>query len=206
MPIARPLRILAVLVPTLAIALAFGPVDDEPTAVAVQASPGTYAIDTSHSTVHFRIKHLGIANFYGRFNSLRGQYVLDLDAPEQCSVSLTIDPASADTNSPDRDTHIRSAEFLDVEQHDEIRFESTRVWAAGTNRLGLQGDLTLHGETRTVSAEAEVTGAGDTFFRDYRTGVEAQLTIKRSEFGMTHLMGPLGDEITLIVSLEGIQQ
>lgn len=167
---------------------------------------GRYKVDPGHSTVLFKVKHVGVSNFYGRFNKVEGSYTLDPENPQSASITIEIDADSVDTNSADRDGHVKSEEFFDARRHRTIRFESTKVMASETSGFTVTGDLTLRGETREVTFEAQLVGAGDTPFRDYRSGLETRFTILRSHFGMTASMGGIGDEIELLVSLEGIHR
>ena len=186
--------------------VALAPVAPAPVAVAQDAvsfEPGTYAVDGVHSTAWFGVRHLGVANFYGRFNGISGEFVL-ADAAAECSVSVTVDPASVDTANKSRDDHIRSAEFLDVENHAVMSFESSAVEAgeeAGTYRV--TGTLDLHGVEREVTVDARLIGAGETAFGDVRAGLEATFTVRRSEYGMNAMLDKLGDEVRFTLSLEG---
>ncbi len=175
------------------------PAEDE----AIEVKSGRYAVDAGHSTVLFSITHLGVSNFYGRFNTMDGTYTLDGDASEN-SITFLVEAGSVDTNSTDRDAHIRNEDFFDVENHPRMTFDSTSCEKAGPNTLVLKGDLTLRGETREIDVTAEVIGAGGTPFGDYRSGVEATFTINRHDFGINAYAGALGDEISVVVSLEGI--
>jgi len=167
---------------------------------------GEYRIDPVHSSNYFCIRHLNVANFYGRFNELAGTFTLDDADPARCTFDVTIRAASLDTNHPERDKHLKSAEFFDVEQYPDIRFRSTSVRRPEPGQLAVTGDLSLRGVTRPVTATVTLTGAGPGMRGEPRAGFEATLTIKRSEFGMTALVGPLGDEVRITVSVEGIRE
>jgi len=173
---------------------------------AVPSGTGEYRIDSVHSSNYFCIRHLNVANFYGRFNEVTGTFILDDAEPARCAFDVTIRAASLDTNHPERDKHLKSAEFFDVEQYPEIRFRSTRVRREEHGQLAVLGDLTLRGVTRPVTATVTLTGAGPGMRGEPRAGFEATLAIKRSEFGMTALVGPLGDEVRITVSVEGIRE
>jgi len=191
------------LVLTAALLGANTPVALAPTQDEVVFEPGTYAVDAGHSTSWFGVRHLGVANFYGRFNGLSGEFVL-AEAAADCSVRVTVDPASLDTASKSRDDHIRSAEFLDVENHPTMSFESTAV-AAGEepDTYRVTGTLTLHGVQKEITVDARLVGAGKTAFGDVRAGLEATFTVNRSEYGMNAMLDKLGDEIRFTLSLEG---
>ncbi len=171
---------------------------------AVSAS-GTYKVDPIHTSNVFRIRHLNVANFYGRFNEVEGRFVL-ADDVARCSIEVTIPTASVDTNHPDRDKHLRAAELFDVENHPRMTFRSTSVKAAGPKGLEVAGDLTLRGVTRPITVMVERTGAGPGLRGEFRAGLETTFTIKRSDFGMTALMPTLGDEVQFTIAVEGIRE
>ena len=197
-------RLLTVAVLALALLLALAPAAPSP--FPEDATSGTYAVDGGHSTAWFGVLHLGVANFYGRFNTISGEFVLDTEDVTQSSVKIQIDPMSVDTQSSGRDEHIRSADFLDVENFPLMGFQSTGVEAGEDGSLRVTGHLTLHGERRELAFDAVIVGAGDSPWGDHRCGLEARFTVKRSEFGMEAMLDKLGDEVHFTVSLEGILQ
>jgi polyisoprenoid-binding protein YceI len=163
------------------------------------AAPGTYEIDAAHSSVIFGIKHKGVANFYGCFRTVTGKVIVGEDQA-QASVTIEIDAASVDTRSEGRDKHIRSPDFLNAKQFPVIRFQSSKVNAKG-DHLRIVGELTCHGKSKEIEVTARFTGfaEGD---RGTAAGWETRFTFLRSDFGMNHLIGPLGDEISMVISLE----
>ncbi len=170
------------------------------------SASGTYRLDPVHSSNVFRIKHLNVANFYGRFNEMSGTFTLDDAAPENSRFEVTIKTASVDTNHPDRDKHVRSAEFFDVEKYPEMTFRSKAVKSAGENLLDVSGELTFRGVTRPLDVRIERTGSGPGLRGEFRAGFETTFTIKRSDFGMTALLTGLSDEVRITVSVEGVRQ
>lgn len=119
-----------------------------------------YAIDTAHSFVEFRIKHLGYSWLYGRFNRFSGHFSYDADNPHASAISVSIDTASVDTNHAERDKHLRGSDFLDVAKYPEATFESTKY--SGDAQSGtLEGMLTLHGVTKPISIHLEKLGEGN---------------------------------------------
>ena len=172
---------------------------------ALPASGGTFEVDPTHSVVVFRVKHAGASWFYGRFNDFSGSFQHDPGNPEASSVEVTIQAASVDTNSEQRDTHIKSPDFLSAKEFPTITFKSTGVEAAG-DKLEITGELTFRGVTKTVIASAEHVGEGE--FRGPRSGFEAVLDIERTEFGSDYgvAQGVLGDEVRLIIALEGMKK
>lgn len=167
---------------------------------------GTYDVDAVHSSVVFRIKHLNAAYFYGRFNEIAGTFVLDDADPARGSFDVQVKVASVDTANADRDKHLKSPDFFDAEQFPLITFKSRSVKKAGETTLEVAGDLTLHGVTRPLTVKIERTGSGTGMRGEFRGGWETVFEIKRSDFGMTKLIGPVGDEVRLIVSVEGVRQ
>jgi polyisoprenoid-binding protein YceI len=166
----------------------------------------TYKIDPIHSSNVFRIKHMNVTYFYGRFNAVAGTFAFDDADPTKCAFDVQIDAASVDTNNTDRDKHVKSAELFDVEKYPKITFKSTSVKKAGEQTYEVAGDLTFHGVTKPLTVKIQRTGAAPGMQGDYISGCETTFEIKRSEFGMTAAIGPLSDEVRLTVSLEGVRQ
>lgn len=121
----------------------------------------TYALDTTHSSIEFSIRHLVIAKVRGRFTRFTGHVALDSADVTASQVTATIEAASIDTSEPKRDDHLRSADFFDVATYPELRFASTRIERRG-GELRLTGDLTIHGVTKEVTFEVEAKVVGDT--------------------------------------------
>lgn len=165
----------------------------------------TYAVDPVHSTLLFRINHMGVCNFYGRFNGIAGDFTVAEGGTG--SVSVKIDAASVDTANKDRDDHLRGTDFFSVEQFPEITFKSDALKPAGGSKYEAKGTLTLHGVSKEVTLAAERIGSKDTKY-GYRTGFEGTVTFKRSDFGMAYGIdgGVLGDEVRLILAIEGVRK
>jgi polyisoprenoid-binding protein YceI len=166
----------------------------------------SFKADPVHSTVIFRIKHLGASYTYGRFNDMSGSFTLDSASPAGNTFDLQIAAASVDTNSADRDKHLRGPDFFDAEKFASIRFKGSAARRLGSTSLEVEGRLTLHGVTKPVTVKIDLIGRGKGFKGETRAGFECVFTVKRSDFGMTKLMGPVGDDVRLIVSVEGIRQ
>jgi polyisoprenoid-binding protein YceI len=161
-----------------------------------------YKVDPVHSTALFRIKHF-VSMSYGRFDKLDGKVNWDSAAPEKSSVELTIDAASVNTADPKRDEHLKSPDFFSVKEFPTVTFKSKSVKKKEAGKLEVTGDLTLHGVTKPVTAEVELVGEGDTMPQmGYRAGFETKFQIKRSDFGMKTYLPGLGDDVTIVVSLE----
>lgn len=166
----------------------------------------TYLVDGSHSSIVFRIRHLNVSWFYGRFNKVTGQFRVDEANPAGSSIQLEIDADSVDTANQRRDQHLKSPDFFNAVEFPKITFRSKQVRKADEGVFEVTGDLTLHGVTREVTVRAEHVGTGPGQRGEQRAGFEAVFTIKRSDFGMSFMQGPLGDEVRLVISLEGVRQ
>lgn len=166
----------------------------------------TYKVDPVHSSFLFRVKHFNAGYFYGRFNEATGTVVIDEANPAKSSVEIQVKVESIDTNDVKRDQHLKSPDFFNAKQFPTITFKSKQVKPSGKDTYEVTGDLTLHGVTRTVTAKVTRTGGGKDPFGKFRIGFETVFTIKRSDFGMKFMLGPVSDEIRLIVSIEGIRQ
>jgi polyisoprenoid-binding protein YceI len=145
---------------------------------------GTWTIDVAHSEVGFSVRHLMVSKVRGRFTDFGGELVLGAD-PTDSSVEATIQLASIDTASSDRDAHIRSADFFDVEQFPTMTYRSTGVRRDG-NRFLVDGELSLHGVTKAVPLALEVNGfQAHTPFGDSRVGFSATTEVNRDDFGIS---------------------
>ncbi len=164
-----------------------------------------YALDPAHAAVVFRIEHLGMSYTYGRFNHVQGKTTVDAQNPSASSFSLTIKSDSIDTGLKKRDDHLRSPDFFNVKQFPVITFQSTAVHATDDG-YRVTGDLLLHGVTKSVTVELTKMGQGDDPWGNYRIGFATELTIKRSDFGMTNMPEAVGDDVHLMISFEGLRQ
>lgn len=139
--------------------------------------------DTAHSTVEFGVKHLGIATVKGRFRKFDG-FAEATEAGVPTSLEVTIDAASIDTNQSDRDKHLRSADFFDVEQFPAITFRSTSVKPVGDQEYEIAGQLTMRGVSRPVSFKAETHAAVKSPWGDRRRAGVASGKLNRKEWGL----------------------
>lgn len=145
--------------------------------------PGTYAIDTAHTTIAFVVRHMMVSKVRGHFNEYSGQIVV-ADEPKDSKVEVTIQTASVDTRDAQRDNHLRSADFFDAEHFPAIAFTSTRVQGGGGD-WKVTGDLTIHGVTRPVTLDLEFLGATGDPYGGKRIGFSAVTEINREDFGLT---------------------
>ena len=169
------------------------------------ANADTFKIDPVHSFVLFNVQHLGIANTYGRFTDISGTVVFDKDNPSKSSVELSVPVASLDTHNSIRDQSLRSPDFFDAKQFPTMTFKSTKVEGSG-DTLTVSGDLTMHGVTKPMTVDFKKGGEGKGVFGEMRGGGETHFTIRRSDFGMNFQQGAIGDEVNIILSLEGIKK
>jgi polyisoprenoid-binding protein YceI len=169
------------------------------------AHADTFKIDPVHSSIAFSIKHLGVTDFYGRFNDVSGQVVFDKADPSKSSVEVTIPVESIDTHNEKRDKDLKGPDFFNAKQFPTIVFKSKSVEGTG-DTYKATGDLTLHGVTKPLTLEIKSGTDGKGMEGEIRGGGEARFTIKRSDFGMNFMQGGLGDEVTVLLSLEGVKQ
>ncbi len=141
-------------------------------------------IDASHSGISFSIRHMVFTKVRGRFAKYSGTIALDDDNLARASVDVTIDASSIDTGTPDRDKHLRSADFFDVEKFPELRFKTKTVEDLGDGKLRVLGQLTIRDVTRDVILEAESTGRGKDPWGNERIGFFAKTSIDRKDFGL----------------------
>ncbi|HEY5741996.1 MAG TPA: YceI family protein [Terrimicrobiaceae bacterium] len=165
----------------------------------------TFKIDPVHSSVIFSVKHLGVSNVYGRFNDVSGKVVLDKSDASKSSIEVTIPVESIDTRNQKRDQHLKSPDFFNAKQFPVIVFKSKEVKGSGET-YQVTGDLTLHGVTKPLSLEIKDVVEGKEMEGESRGGGETHFTIKRSDFGMDFMQGPVGDEVKVMLSLEGVKQ
>ncbi len=171
------------------------------------AAPETYAVDNGHSSVVFRTLHMGVAEFYGRFNQIvesESRVVLDGD---KSSIVVTIDAASVDTNSSDRDQHLRSPDFFNAKEFPAMVFESKSVKGSG-EQWEVEGDLTFRGVTKPISAKARKVGAGEMRGKSL-AGFLAEFTLDMNDFGLDFLKKnptALGPKVHVTISLECVRQ
>jgi polyisoprenoid-binding protein YceI len=140
-------------------------------------------IDKTHSEAFFQVRHL-LTKVRGRFRDFSGTIDFDEKQPEKASVTFTIQTASIDTDTADRDTHLRSADFFDVEKYPTITFQSTRVTKTSSDSYAVTGNLQIHGVTREVTIPTTYLGSAKDPWGNLRGGFEAETTINRKDFGL----------------------
>lgn len=163
---------------------------------------GAYKLETAHSQLLFSIAHLGLTDYYGRFDKLSGTLHFDPHQPEHSTVSVSVDPASVDTPSADLNRELSGPDVFDAQKFPEATFHSTTVTRTGPTTGQIVGDLTLHGVTRKVTLLATFSGgAPDPLSGGTAVGFRATGKIKRSDFGITSMRWEpmVGDDVTLII-------
>ncbi|WP_426752768.1 YceI family protein [Myxococcus sp. Y35] len=145
----------------------------------------TWNIDTTHSGIHFSVRHMVIAKVRGSFRKFSGAVSLDEQDVTSSSVAVTIETGSIDTGVEQRDNHLRSPDFFDVEKFPSIRFKSTKVEKTSGNGLKVTGDLTIRDITREVVLEAEQLGVGKDPWGNVKAAFEAKTSVDRRDFGLT---------------------
>ncbi|WP_250279799.1 YceI family protein [Frankia sp. Cppng1_Ct_nod] len=173
---------------------------------------GTWTIDPAHSRVGFAVRHAMVATVRGSFSGFEGTLNLNGADPQSSSATLTISTASIDTANADRDGHLRSPDFLDVEAHPSISFVGTGVKAGDDeNSYVLSGDITIHGTTKPIDVEVSFEGIAKDPFGNTRAGFEGTATISRKEFGIS-FNAPLdsggvlvGDKIKIQLDISAIK-
>src|SRR5829696_8817820 len=146
---------------------------------------GEYKLDPAHTRIGFVARHAMVTKVRGAFNEFEGTGFLDGDDPSRSRVSVTIKAASIDTRNEQRDSHLRSNDFLAMDEYPQITFIATNVRQAGTTTLELTGDLTIRGVTNSVTIPFEFEGAATDPFGNLRVGFEGSAVINRKDYGIT---------------------
>ena len=172
------------------------------------AEPAEFVLDPEHTSIAFFVSHLGFADLAGLFLKASGSFRYDEASRELSDLRVVIETASVFTNHARRDEHLRSADFLNVEEFPQMVFVGTSATPADGRSGTVEGELTLLGVTRPMTLEVRFNKAGRYPFLDehYALGVDARGTLRRSEFGMTYGGPWVGDEIRLVIGFEAIRQ
>jgi polyisoprenoid-binding protein YceI len=178
--------------------------------IGTAAAQGTYGIDTAHSSVGFKVRHL-VSKVSGGFNQFDGTIVADFGNLDASSVEITVQTASIDTENEKRDGHLRSPDFFDAEKYPEITFKSSKITKVDDDSFAVAGTLTMHGVSKeitlTVDFLGEMTAMGGT-----RAGYELTTTVNRKDYGVSWNRPldaggfVLGDDVEININLEVIKQ
>jgi polyisoprenoid-binding protein YceI len=170
-----------------------------------------WEIDAVHSSVGFSVRHMMVSTVRGHFTVMRGQLHIDEQEPAQSWVEAQVDAASVDTRNAQRDVHLRSGDFFDVERYPLITFKSTRVERVGDQEFTVTGDLTMHGVTRAVTFDVDYSGQSN-IMGHQRAGLSARTKINRKDFDLTYgalveaMQGALGEVVTIELDLAVVPQ
>lgn len=169
------------------------------------AAAVTYKIDPNHTDVVASWSHFGFSNPIAHFGKVDGSITYDPAKPEASSVSVTIPLDGLNSHVPDFDEHLKSADFFDAAKYPNITFKSTKVEAAGTGKLKVTGDLTVHGVTKPSVLNVTINKIGEQpMAKRAAAGFEATTTLKRSEFGIGKYAPNVSDEVKIHITTEAI--
>ena len=168
-----------------------------------------YTIDTkgAHASINFSIKHLGYSVLTGRFDTFAGEFSYDPAKPEASKISVTIDTNSVNSNQAERDKHLRSKDFLNVEKFPQSTFVSKKV-VVGKDKdtFDLVGDFTLNGVTKSVTIAAKKVGEGKDPWGGYRAGFEGTTELTLKDFNIVFPLGPASETVKLSLDVEGVKK
>jgi polyisoprenoid-binding protein YceI len=171
-----------------------------------------WIVDTAHTNINFSVPHMMIAEVSGNFKAFEGTVVSSRDDFSDAAIDVTIKAASINTEHPDRDAHLRSADFFDAEHYPVITFKSTKTEVKGSGKLEITGDLTIRGITKQVVLETKFKGTAVNPWGKLIAAFKATTTINRKEWGLKWNAALetggflVGEEITLTLNVEIIQQ
>ena len=166
-----------------------------------------YHFDKAHTQILFFVNHLGFSTSQGEFLDYDGQFTFDTESLENSAVEVAIKTASIDMDDEKWDEHLKGADFFDVEQFPEMTFKSTEIKVTGENTADITGDLTLLGVTKPVVLHVTHNKSGvHPYSGAYVAGFSASATLKRSEFGMNYGVPGVGDDVKIMLEVEGIRQ
>jgi polyisoprenoid-binding protein YceI len=167
-----------------------------------------YVIDTKggHASINFAIKHLGYSVLTGRFDTFEGEFSYDPAKPEASTVNVTIDTTSVNSNHAERDKHLRSPDFLNVQKFPKATFVSKKIIVDDKKEFDIVGDLTLNGVTKSVTIEVDKIGEGKDPWGGYRLGFEGETEIKLKDFNIKMDLGPASQVVKLELHVEGIKK
>jgi polyisoprenoid-binding protein YceI len=173
------------------------------------AEPHRYELDPAHTTVAFTVQHLTFADTLGLFGEVSGSFTYDMDTQELSDVTVTVVSNSLNTLNEARDKHVRSGDFLAVDDHPQITFTASSGEAIDDTSGTVTGDLTILGETRPLTLDVTLVGQGEYPFGHKRfvLGFSARGSLMRSDFGMTYGVDNslVGDQVKLLIEAEAMR-
>ena len=162
-----------------------------------------YEIDSNHTQVQFTYNHFGFSDITDRFMQVTGEFNLDAADPTKSSISVSIPIAGLDTGVAKLDEHLKSPDFFDAAKFPTATFKSTKVEAAGTGKLKVSGDLTIHGVTKPVVLDVTINRIGEhPMMKVPSAGFDASVTLSRSDFGMANYVPAVSDAVKLQITME----
>src|SRR5580704_13943620 len=172
-------------------------------AASATAQVTSYKIDPAHSSAQFSVRHLGVSTVRGAFMKVSGEAKYDPSDPSKASLDASIEAGSVDTRVEMRDNDLRSPNFLDVQKYPSITFHSKQTKSAGSGKLQIIGDLTIHGVTKEVTLDVDGPSAEvKDPWGNMRIGASATTKISRKDFGVNGAPGVVGDELTITIDAE----
>jgi len=169
----------------------------------VNLEPGSYQIDKQHTSLLFKINHMGMSTFVGRFNSVEASLEFDPAHMDNAKLSAVINIASVDVNNADLAETLRGSSWFDADKYPQAFFKTTSVELLGESRAKFSGNLSLHGVTAPVVLDVVFNGGGDNMLTGrYTLGFTAVTSFKRSQFGMDFLIPAVGDDVNVEVFAE----
>ena len=184
---------------------------DTGTSVAQETLTGDYTLDLAHTRIGFAARHAMVTKVRGQFNDFTGTAHLDAENPANSKVEITIQVASIDTRNSDRDAHLRTNDFLAMEEFPEITFRSTHVVKAADNHYDVTGDLTIRGVSKPVTVDFELNGGAQDPWGNFRGGFEGHTTINRKDWGVNWNAAleaggvMVSDKVTLEFEVEAVK-
>lgn len=171
------------------------------------ASAADYVIDDkgAHASINFKIKHLGYSWLTGRFDTFGGKFSYDQKDVSASKIEVNIDTTSVNSNHAERDKHLKSDDFLEVDKFANAKFVSSSVVDKGDNKLEIKGTLTLHGVSKEIVIEANKVGEGDDPWGGYRVGFSGTTRIGLKDFAIKMDLGPASTHVELELHIEGIK-
>lgn len=171
-----------------------------------------WTVDPTHSSIDFSVRHMMIAKVKGSFHAFEANIVADAHDLTSADIQFSIDLNSIDTRNSDRDNHLRSADFFEIEKNPTLTFQATAIAKIDDGEYSITGDVSLHGVTRSETFAATFEGAGKDPWGNEKVGFSATGSLKRSDYGLTYNAALetggvlIGDEVKISIDIEAIQQ
>jgi len=172
----------------------------------------SWTFDPAHTQVEFSVKHMMVTTVRGHFADVSGRILGEIDDPTNAQVDVTIQAASIETRNQDRETHLKSADFLDVEKYPTITFKSKQIQQVSKNHFHVYGDLTIKGVTKEVELDAAINGVGKSPWGQEVVGITAETVLTRQDYGLTWNVALesggvlVGNTVKVSAEIEAIKQ